>query len=733
MNLKQIQKRIFLFLASFGLAIFWPTKMAFAQEESDWLDYFTNPLATFAKDYIGKAFFIGLDGILLIFNGILWVVVKITGYLVYVAGGFFDVMFNLMGVLNVGAVQTGWEICLDLANMFFILILLVIALATVLRFESYGMKALLPRLIIVALFINFSFVACGFIIDSANIVSDFFLQSEYLSGNISVKMMDGLNASNLMKAKDAGELSAGADAMVSVNILISYVMMLVVELVTFLVFTAGALMMLVRVIALWFLVIIAPLAWLSSVLPATKKIFSSWWNSFLKWTFFAPIYVFFMYLTIMITSEGDLMGSISNKPILSIEASEYSFTSVFAQTPEMIMQYILIIGMAIGSLVVAQKSGVHGSKYAMNIAKWGGRSASSGLNRWIAGGARMPGGQLLGKIARSRGGRKIGLDRVAEKVSGSAVGRATGKAFEYKRKGISTLSPTNIKRAYASSIARAESRTFKEGGGAGRLERLIEFSKNPFDKSKRNTYAARRQREKDIGDIQEDYSKRFKNGEQRQGAFITADNEIQREAALRELVKEDDISGAFNNPEFVNTINKYIKDPSQKVDVSKGLNADNMKKTLIGVFGQEEGARVGADIRSMARKNGNYSMPPTRWNENKGREEFIDKTKPEEKEKYFGKVKSKVLQKNAEKFMETVRKETFFGKDGLHDEGKQILSTLSAPHAKKVDELSNDVLEELNKNYDEISRYNKQIADAVRNHYQGGSTIETGSKYGSVK
>jgi len=54
---------------------------------------------------------------------------------------------------KVSIVTIGWTITRDLANYCFLfLILLVIAIATILRVETYGMKALLPKLIIAALF-----------------------------------------------------------------------------------------------------------------------------------------------------------------------------------------------------------------------------------------------------------------------------------------------------------------------------------------------------------------------------------------------------------------------------------------------------------------------------------------------------------------------------------------------------------------------------------------------------
>src|SRR3989338_8231957 len=63
-----------------------------------------------------------------------------------------------------------WVIIRDLCNMFFILILLVVAFAAILRIESYQWKKILPKLLIMAVLINFSRTFCGLIIDASQII-----------------------------------------------------------------------------------------------------------------------------------------------------------------------------------------------------------------------------------------------------------------------------------------------------------------------------------------------------------------------------------------------------------------------------------------------------------------------------------------------------------------------------------------------------------------------------------
>src|SRR3989344_684841 len=81
------------------------------------------------------------------------------------------VLMSLAGLSGIDAITIGWGITRDVANIFFIFILLIIAIATILRLESYGAKQLLPKLIILALLINFSLVIATTIVDASNVLA----------------------------------------------------------------------------------------------------------------------------------------------------------------------------------------------------------------------------------------------------------------------------------------------------------------------------------------------------------------------------------------------------------------------------------------------------------------------------------------------------------------------------------------------------------------------------------
>ncbi|MEK9152381.1 MAG: hypothetical protein AAB692_03365, partial [Patescibacteria group bacterium] len=73
--------------------------------------------------------------------------------------------------VNSPAVANGWIIVRDLTNMFFILVLLVLAFGTMLGVEGYTYKnKMLVKLLTMAVVINFSRTICGLFIDLSQVV-----------------------------------------------------------------------------------------------------------------------------------------------------------------------------------------------------------------------------------------------------------------------------------------------------------------------------------------------------------------------------------------------------------------------------------------------------------------------------------------------------------------------------------------------------------------------------------
>ena len=102
----------------------------------------------------------------------------IGGILLQLAGVLVDFAFSInTSVLpdQFGIIQLGFQVCLSLANVIFVIALIIIAFCTILNIEEYSAKKMLGKLITAAVLINFSLLIAGLILDFSHVVTNFFL------------------------------------------------------------------------------------------------------------------------------------------------------------------------------------------------------------------------------------------------------------------------------------------------------------------------------------------------------------------------------------------------------------------------------------------------------------------------------------------------------------------------------------------------------------------------------
>ena len=104
-----------------------------------------------------------------------WFVAGIMGLFISLGGVLIKLglAFN-QHVYDSPFIQTGFGICLSLANLGFVLAIIVIALATILRSETYGYKKSLWRLVVMAILVNFGLVITAPIVNFANSMTIYF-------------------------------------------------------------------------------------------------------------------------------------------------------------------------------------------------------------------------------------------------------------------------------------------------------------------------------------------------------------------------------------------------------------------------------------------------------------------------------------------------------------------------------------------------------------------------------
>jgi hypothetical protein len=203
-------------------------------------------------------------------------------------------------------IATGWPRVRDLANMFIVLGFVFIGIATTLRIGDYEAKKLLPKLIMVALLINFSLVICGIFIDAANITATYFLKSGgFFATSWSQTIGDQISVIWGQWKSNSSYVDAGIGVLKVVGGLLFYDIMAAV------IFFLYAFLYIFRMMSLWILVILSPLAFVCYVFPFTKSIFNMWWSNFFQWCIIIVPVSFFVWIADKLTEGMSNAGKAS--------------------------------------------------------------------------------------------------------------------------------------------------------------------------------------------------------------------------------------------------------------------------------------------------------------------------------------------------------------------------------------------------------------------------------------
>jgi hypothetical protein len=350
-----------------------------------------------------------------------WAAKLLTGLISAIISGLGVIVVLVIEVLvrvaqyndftNALAIEKGWIIVRDLANMFFILVFLIIAFATILRVESYNYKKHLPKLLLMAVFINFSKTIAGLIIDFGQVVMITFVNGfkDIGAGNL-IHMLGLTEILQLRKGADISDWS----------ILAAYLLALLYIIVALVTIVAILAVLVMRMVMLWIYVVLSPLAFLLSAFPGGQKYSSMWWSNFSKEVIVGPVLAFFIWLsfaTVSITTGGNdivpmnqITDDMTKERIAEIQASNEQISK--AATSDVFIKFIISIGMLVGGLVVSKQIGATA-----------GSAAGSALNTLNSGKNKVLGaGRSALRGARERGKKQLktwggdAVDHVSDKV-----------------------------------------------------------------------------------------------------------------------------------------------------------------------------------------------------------------------------------------------------------------------------------------------------------------------------
>lgn len=218
-------------------------------------------------------------------DGMGWLICPLMTFMGGIADASYSVISQFLNInpaiFGKGSVAAGaeqaWNFFRDIANVIFVLLFLWVIFSQVssVGISNYGIKKVLPKLIVGAVLVNLSFYICQLAVDLSNILG--FTLKEALEGAVSGV---GGSSSNSAIVGGLGTAVAGilvltgtvlfAALAVSVPTLLSLMLVLLVVLV----------ILIVRQAAIVLLISIAPLAFAAWLLPNTESLFKKWVSMF---------------------------------------------------------------------------------------------------------------------------------------------------------------------------------------------------------------------------------------------------------------------------------------------------------------------------------------------------------------------------------------------------------------------------------------------------------------------
>lgn len=370
----------------------------------------------FAKEFL-ETVFSWIGSFLIMFAG--WVLGLAGLLLNYTLD--YTIVEMAQRVRDLPVITYAWGTFRDLANIFFIFIILYIAIMTILRMDTATTKKLLVHVIIIALLINFSLFFTKALIDASNIVATSFYNQIEEAGVSNTGKGLGLSGAFMRQLglESAFDL-AGAEKLLStvngsLNILLVAILSFFLFMVVAFVFAAAAILLIIRFVVLIFLMILSPLAFAAMALPKddwSKK----WWDALISQAIFAPIFLALIWVTILVlnglTNGGTNLGESLTRIIpdgLSGSDNEGFVEGLLKDKMAIIFNFIVVIGMAAFSIVAAKLIGVQGGAKAVS---WVSKSAK-----------RMgsaPARQIVGRGATAAD-RALGSTRFGQTAVGSML------------------------------------------------------------------------------------------------------------------------------------------------------------------------------------------------------------------------------------------------------------------------------------------------------------------------
>lgn len=383
---------------------------------------------------------------------------SIPAFLLTQVAFFFNILISVTlssDLLKNDFVGKAWSVVRDLSNIFFILILLYIAIKLILGIGGSEVKKMIGSVIIMALLINFSMFFTQVIIDSSNILALIFYNKVSVDTTVAGQTTTRPYTSAAGEKDVAGGMVSAFDPTRAVSqpfidqartrydqngqslpgipdneppvatlVAIMIITALIMGIAIYALIVSG-LSFLGRLIELWILIIFSPFAFMSYTVPKFASVtylgWDAWFKRLLKVAFMAPIFMFFLYFIFMLIKANLFSG------FITLNSGTDGPSGIIKMLLGIILPAIFICVLLLKATKYAKEGSgaigevvMKGAKIAGGLALGAGLGATAMAGRNIIGGG---GGYLANKAAsgmnkfgsklEDKYGRSFGVNKVA--------------------------------------------------------------------------------------------------------------------------------------------------------------------------------------------------------------------------------------------------------------------------------------------------------------------------------
>ncbi len=343
----------------------------------------------------------------LVVAGFGWLVAQLGLFLDYAINNFVVGFGEKYRTSGLGfTIDNLWGTVRDIFNLTFIFGLVYIGFQIILGTNESQAKRTIPLLVLAALLVNFSLYITKLVVDFTNLAAT---QIFYLFQT---------GATTAGGVPEAASVSIGIAKLLGISEIFRYTPdygggtlvylfgMMIILLVLAYVFLAGAILITIRFVALNIYMVFSPVMFLGWVFPGFSSYTKKFWSGFLGQAFFAPAFLFMLYLSFMVVDNyndgvskyfADVLGAATERGLNNDQTTQSIQASGLGSAGSAIPFFAMTIVFLIASMVVARKMGAVGADTVISVGNKL-RGAATGA---LAGGAGLAVYKMSDKAANS--------------------------------------------------------------------------------------------------------------------------------------------------------------------------------------------------------------------------------------------------------------------------------------------------------------------------------------------